>query len=151
MAEYLSEELVMIGLKPTDKQNVCELMVDQLVAKGKLDEKRKQALVDKLLEREALSSTGIGDGVAIPHASGESIEDMLVAVAQIPDGIDFDSLDGEPVHLVFMIIGSDRSPRTHLQLLAMIVRVCKNKELVKKLIDSKSQQEAFELIASAAG
>ena len=97
MAEYLSVEMVMTGLAPVDKRSVCEAMVDHIVAMGQISADRRDPLVEKLMEREELSSTGIGGGVAIPHASGEAIDSMLVAVAQIPDGVEFEALDHNPV------------------------------------------------------
>lgn len=143
ITEYLTNDLVLTGIKPTDKKDVCEIMVDMLIEKGKIGSDRKEILMEKILEREELSSTGIGQGVAIPHASGEDIESMLVAVGQIPEGVDYDSIDGAPVNLVFMIIGSQRSAREHLQLLAAIVRACKNHDLVEKLLGSVSADEMY--------
>ncbi len=143
ITEYLTSDLVLTGMKPEDKKDVCEIMVDMLIEKGKLSGDRKKILIEKLMEREALSSTGIGQGVAIPHASGENIENMLVAVGQVPGGVDYESIDGAPVNLVFMIIGSERSAREHLQLLAAIVRACKNHGLVEKLLNSESADEMY--------
>ncbi|VAX24612.1 hypothetical protein MNBD_NITROSPINAE02-2008 [hydrothermal vent metagenome] len=143
ITEYLTSDLVQTGIKPKDKKHVCEIMVDMLIEKGKISADRKQILMEKLLEREALSSTGIGQGVAIPHASGENIDNMLVAVGQVPEGVEFESIDGAPVNLVFMIIGSERSAREHLQLLAAIVRACKNHCLVEKLLVSASANEVY--------
>lgn len=144
--DFLSKDLVLVGLKPKDKGQVCEMMVDLLIEKGKISADRRKILLEKLLEREQLSSTGIGSGVAIPHASGENVDDVLVAVAQVPDGVDFDSIDAEPVKIVFLIIGSDRSARKHLQLLASIVRALKNKELVDHLLNATYPQEVYDFI-----
>ncbi len=146
ICDYLTEDLAMVGMSCDDKAQVCEQMVDHLIEAGRIEPSRRDALVTKLLEREALSSTGIGGHVAIPHASGEKIDDMLIVLGQIPDGVEYDALDGEPVNLVFMIIGSERSPRTHLRLLAAIVRVCKQVDTVEQLINSKSRAEAYQLI-----
>lgn len=148
ITDYFSEDLVAVGLKPADKHEMCEKMVALLIDKGKISEDRRSILLEKLMEREALSSTGIGGGVAIPHASGENIDNTLVAVGQAPEGVDFDAIDDAPVKLVFMIVGSDRSPREHLQLLASIVRILKNKELVNKLLMTGSAKEVFDLIDS---
>jgi len=122
-------------------------MVDHLIDKGRIAPDRRQILLDKLLEREALSSTGIGGGVAIPHASGENIDDMIVTVGQIPEGIDYQSIDEKPVYLVFMIVGSERVPRVHLQLLATIVRACKNNVFIESLIAAKTPDQAYRIIA----
>jgi mannitol/fructose-specific phosphotransferase system IIA component (Ntr-type) len=151
MTEYLSEEMVMVGLEPEGKTDILEQMVDRLVEKGRLPADRRDPLVKKLLDREELSSTGIGGGVAIPHASGEAIDKMIVAVAQIPGGVEFDSLDNKPAQIIFMIIGSDQSPRTHLQLLAMIVRVCKRRDLVEGMIKADSAAAIYKLACASEG
>lgn len=148
ITEFLSEEMVLIGIKPESKTNLCEIVVDHLISRSVISKGRRQILIDKIMERESLSSTGIGDGVAIPHASGESIDKMIVAIAQIPDGMDFASIDDKPVNLVFMIIGSERVPRVHLRLLATIVRACKNRELVKSLKEADESKKVFDLIVS---
>jgi len=145
LSDYLTEELTLVGMEATDKREVCEKMVAHLVEKSALAPERQEALVQKLMEREALSSTGVGGSVGIPHASGEDIDTMLVVMGQFPAGVEFDALDDEPVQLVFMIIGSERSPRSHLQLLAMIVRICKNRELVEKLIAASDSATAYHL------
>jgi len=147
ITDFFTEDLVLAGLKPVDKSQACEMMVDHLIEKGRIAQDRRKILLDKLMEREALSSTGIGGGVAIPHASGENIDNMLVAVGQIPEGVDYDAIDDEPVRIIFMIIGSERLPRVHLQLLAMIVRACKNHDLVESLIKASSAKEIYNLIA----
>ena len=146
ITDYLTEDLIFIGIEPTDKPNLCAIIVDFLISRGKIPRGRREILIDKLLERESLSSTGVGGGVAIPHASGENIEKMIVAVGQAPGGVEYDAIDDEPVNLVFMIVGSERVPRVHLQLLATIVRACKSKELVAGLNNAKGPKEAYDLI-----
>jgi len=146
ITDFISGDLALTGMTAPDKEEALALMVDLLIEKGKLLKDRKKILLEKLMEREALSSTGIGGGVAIPHASGENIENMLVVIGQVPDGTEFDSIDGEPVRLIFMIIGSERSARAHLQLLAAIVRALKNKELVKNLLLADSGNKVYNLL-----
>ena len=146
ITEYLSEGLVLAGADPKDKSDLCEVMVDNLISNSTIKQSRRKIVLEKLMERESLSSTGVGDGIAIPHASGEDIEKMIVSVAQVPDGVDFDSIDNEPVKLAFMIIGSERVPHVHLRLLATIVRACKNKELVNSLMDAKDAETIYQRI-----
>ncbi len=148
ITEYLSEDMILTGIKPTDKTHLCEIFVDHLISKSTIALDRRQILIDKLMERESLSSTGIGGGVAIPHASGENIDNMIVGVGQIPDGVDYGAIDDKPVNLVFIIIGSERVPRVHLQLLATIVHACKNKQLVESLKQASSSKQVYGLIAA---
>lgn len=145
--EYLSKDMILTGITTDDKAGLCGLIVDHLISRKIITKDRRKILIDKIMERESMSSTGIGGGVAIPHASGEDIDNMIVIIAQIPDGVEFDSIDDAPVDLVFMIIGSERVPRTHLQLLATIVRACKNIELVGSLKKAADASEMYELIA----
>lgn len=147
LTEFVSEELIFTALVADDKEGLIGAMVDRVIEAGRLPADRRAPLVEKLMEREALSTTGIGGGVAIPHASGEAIDSMLVAVGQIPGGVAYEALDDAPVKLVFMIIGSERSPRTHLQLLARLVRICKNRPLVERLEQAATAAEAMALIA----
>jgi len=125
------------------------LMVDRIVAAGAIGADRRDPLIAKLTERERLSSTGIGGHVGIPHASGENIGDMIVAVGVLPDGVAFDAIDGEPVRLVFLIVGSERAPRIHLQLLAAIVRFCKNRQVAEKLMAADDPADAYAVIVGA--
>ncbi len=145
VTDFIGEELIFTGLVAEGKASLIGQMVDKVIAAGRLTPERRDPLVDKLMEREALSTTGIGGGVAIPHASGEAIDEMMVVVGQVPDGVDYDAIDGAPVKLLFMIIGSERSPRTHLQLLAAIVRVCKNRPLVEGLETAATPADAMAL------
>lgn len=146
IADFISGNLVVTGMKTGEKLETLQTMVELLIKKGKLPENRRTILLDKLMERETLSSTGIGGGVAIPHASGENIENMVVVIGQAPEGVEFDAIDGEPVKLIFMIVGSERSARAHLQLLAAIVRILKNGQLVENLLSAKSGDEVFNLL-----
>lgn len=143
LVDFISEDLVVTGLLPENKKDICEKLLSLLMEKGKIDESRRSVLLEKLMEREELSSTGIGGGVGIPHAGGEAIDKIALAIGQVPSGVDFNSIDGEPVKLVFLIIGSEGSAKDHLRLLASIVRTCKNKELLKKLSTASSPKELY--------
>lgn len=147
IAEYLSEDLVIAGIPPCSKEEALGSLVDRLITTGRLNADRREILLAKLMERENLSSTGIGGGVGIPHASGESVDDMILAVGQSPEGVEFDSLDGQPVKVIFMIVGSERAPRTHLQMLAMIVRLCKTHDLIKSIAAAGSASEIFAILS----
>jgi PTS system fructose-specific IIC component len=147
ITDYFSEDLVIVGIPPCSKTEALGAMVDHLITAGRLNADRREILLAKLMEREALSSTGIGGSVAIPHASGESVDDMIVAVGQSPEGVEYDSLDGQPAKVIFLIVGSERAPRTHLQMLAMIVRICKDAGLIKSIAAAGSAGEVFGLLS----
>ena len=101
-----------------------------------------------LLEREQLQSTGIGDGVAIPHSALEHAEAQAGALLLFPKGIDFDAIDGKPVHIVFGVVGPKRATGEHLRTLARISRLLRDEGTRKQLANAESSKFAFELIES---
>jgi len=101
-----------------------------------------------LLEREQLQSTGIGDGVAIPHSALEHAEAQAGALLLFPRGIDFDAIDGQPVHIVFGVVGPKRATGEHLRTLARISRLLRDEGTRKQLANADSAATAFQLIES---
>jgi nitrogen PTS system EIIA component len=102
-----------------------------------------------LSEREALQSTGIGDGVAIPHGALESLTRQLAAVLVCPDGVPFDAIDGRPVRILFAVVGPKRATGEHLKTLARISRLLRDPGFREKLLSTADRLEAFDLIRSA--
>jgi PTS system nitrogen regulatory IIA component len=105
-----------------------------------------EALVRVLLERESLGSTGIGDGVAIPHGKLSFISNMVVAFGRSSRGVDFQSLDAKPVYLFFLLVTPDNKPGDHLKALARISRILKNPVLRENLKRTSDRQELKRLI-----
>lgn len=147
ITDYLSEDLIITDMPTCAKQEALGALVDHLITTGRITPDRREILLGKIMERENLSSTGIGGGVAIPHTSGENVENMIVAVGQSPQGVEFESLDGELVNVIFLIVGSERAPRTHLQILATIVRLCKTDNLIKSIATAKNAREIFGILS----
>lgn len=102
-----------------------------------------------LSEREALQSTGIGDGVAIPHGALESLTHQLAAVLICPDGVPFDAIDGRPVRILFAVVGPKRATGEHLKTLARISRLLRDPAFREKLLSTADRAEAYDLIRSA--
>ena len=98
-------------------------------------------LLDAIMERENIMSTGIGLGIAIPHAKIPSVEDFVVAFGKSPEGIEFNSLDGKPVQFMVMIAGPDNQQERYLQLLARITLKLKDSGVRRKLTEAKSVEE----------
>jgi PTS system fructose-specific IIC component len=144
--EYIRPECVLLNLKADTKLKVFEELASSLVTSGLLDGAGAELLVRKLEEREKLSTTGVGEGVAIPHASLEGFNETVIVIGCLPNGVDFASVDNAPVKVVFMIIGSQSVPRLHIQILARIVRLCRNKELMNKLQSVSTPQEVMDAI-----
>jgi PTS system nitrogen regulatory IIA component len=101
-----------------------------------------------LLEREQLQSTGIGEGVAIPHSALEHAEAQAAALLLFPQGIDFDAIDGQPVHIVFGVVGPKRATGEHLRTLARISRLLRDEGTRKQLVNAETSKSAYALIES---
>lgn len=122
-----------------------EELVSVLVEHGRL--KRKEKPVQVLLERERLGSTGIGDGIAIPHGKLKDIKSMICAFGRTREGIDFQSIDEKPSHLFFLLFAPQESAGEHLQALARLSRILKDGQLRKRLMEAASDKEIYRLIA----
>lgn len=144
LSELFQEENIIPELKAKDKKGVLEEMVGVLVKhEPHLD---KNALVHVLLERERLGSTGIGDGVAIPHGKASEVSQPRIAFGRSRKGLDFESMDGEPTHLFFLLVAPENSASIHLQALARIAKILKNSAFRKDLLEAPGRQELYRKI-----
>lgn len=145
ITDFLSKNYIKIGLEGTTKKEVLEEMVDILVKAGKVGDKDK--VVKALLERENLGTTGIGQGIAMPHAKIEELSDeVLVALGISKKGISFSSLDGELVYIVFLFLSSEKSTNIHLKILAQASQLLKDKYFREPLSKCNTKEEAIDLI-----
>jgi len=142
--DFLSQKAVTIDLKSTDKQGVVGELVELLIDAKEI--KDKDSLIKSLLEREALGSTGIGQGIAIPHAKSGSVRKLVAAFGLSKTGINFDALDGEPVYICFLLVAPLDSAGPHLKALARISRLLKEKRLRSSLRKANSEKEILEII-----
>ncbi len=106
----------------------------------------QDGVLEVLVERERLGSTGIGDGVAIPHGKLADIDNLLLSFGRSRAGVDFDSLDGKPAHLFFLVVAPDRSAGVHLKALARISRLLKSHVVRKELLEAKDAAGIFAII-----
>jgi len=146
LADYLSKDLVCMNLKPQDRDEAIRALLQVLVA-GKA---MPAGLLDKalaaVLTREKLGSTAIGRGVAVPHARVEELDQVLVAFGYSAAGVRFSSLDGEPVHQVFLVIAPKGRADEYLDLMERITRLVQNSDFRRFLSRVKSDTEVLELI-----
>jgi PTS system nitrogen regulatory IIA component len=105
------------------------------------------AMVDVLLEREKLGSTGIGDGIAIPHGKLKGLDRLVISFGRSRRGIDFDAIDGKPVHIFFLLMAPESSTGQHLKALAKISRMLKDPEFRNGLLEATSAEEIYRKIA----
>ena len=104
-------------------------------------------MVNTLLDREKLGSTGIGDGIAIPHGKLADLDELIVTFGRSKEGVDFDSMDGKPANLFFLLLAPENTTGLHLKALAKISKMLKDNAFRKKLIEAKSKDELYLIIA----
>ena len=141
----LSDGLIIPDLESRERDPALEEIVRQLKAADKVD--RDRDLYDKLIQREKLGSTAIGDGIAIPHCKLKGIEGPILALAVSRKGVSFEALDGKPTHIFFLLVAPPENPGQSLHLLAAIASlVRKAGSLQKRILGAKNPAKVLEII-----
>jgi PTS system nitrogen regulatory IIA component len=141
--DVLPKEAVLVDLKAIDKKGVLEELV---VPIAKIAGINHEELVKVLMERERLGSTGIGEGIGIPHGKIRGLESLILGFGRSRKGVDFDSMDGLPAHIFFLLITPENSTGLHLKLLARISRILKNDPFKEKLLQATNRDEIYSII-----
>ena len=144
--EILDKGAVITDLKAQDKEGAISELVDLLVSSGSVKKDDRAEIIKKLKERESLGSTGIGKGVAIPHAKVPRVKKMIAAFGVSRKGLDFKSLDGDNTHIFFLLIAPGETPGPHLKALAKISRMLDDKFVRDRLRSAKNSQEVLKTI-----
>jgi len=151
VTELLSEDRVAVrspeGPK-LDKPGALSLLSELLARGTGVDKARIEAA---LTEREALQSTGIGEGVAIPHEKLTEIESQCAALLIVPAGLPFDAIDGHDVNLIFGVVGPRKALVEHLKVLARVSKLLRNRPLREKLLSAPTAKVAYDLLAAEEG
>lgn len=144
IVDILNKDCIIPELRSRTKKEVLEELTGALVnCKANLN---KEALVEVLLERERLGSTGIGDGIAIPHGKIQDLDELILSFGRSSQGIEFDSMDGRPTHLFFLLIAPENSAGIHLRALAKISRLLKSAHFRQRLLAAGTIEEIFQVI-----
>lgn len=146
ITELLKKDTIILDLKATSKAEVIDELVNKLDSAGRLN--NKEDYKKAILKRESEFSTGIGDGIAIPHAKTAAVKTPALAFGRSVDGIDYDSLDGNPANIFFMIAASEGANSTHLETLSRLSTMLMNPDFKAKLLEAKSEDEILNLVDS---
>lgn len=150
LSDCLHPASVLIAPAAPDKWALIERLADALVASGSLPAARHAEAVKALFAREKCVSTGMEHGIAIPHAALDDLPGMMVALALLPDGTDFDSQDGKPAQIVVAVLVPRKERLLHLQALAEVARRLGNPSFKEKLLQCRDGREAVALWAQPA-
>ncbi len=144
LANVINEGTVKVNVSDVDKWTLIEDLVDLIVAGGKASD--REALLAAVVEREQQGSTGLGHGIAIPHARAEGVDGVVGALAVSAGGIDFDSADGEPCHLIFLIVAPPKESTKYLKTLSAITFIGKSESRTARLLAASTPGEVVSIL-----
>jgi len=142
--EALNKDAIIDDLKAKDKKGILEELVSPLVETTGIDQ---EILVKVLIERERLGSTGIGGGVGIPHGKLDDLKSITLGVGISRRGVDFESMDGKPTHIFFLLLTPENSTGLHLKLLARVSRLLKKGPFKESLLQALDRDEIYHAIS----
>ena len=146
LTELLSIERIKIPLESQNKDDLLRELVDVAAGPGAPD---RDDLLRAVREREAVLSTGIGHGVAIPHGKSSAVNDLRMAAGRSAGPVDFDALDGEPVSLFFLLVGPESAAGPHIKALSRISRLVRKDEVREKLVKARNAAEFLDALREA--
>lgn len=141
--DFLDPKNINTELKATDKKGVLEELTLPVSDITRIEHKE---LVRVLIEREHLGSTGIGNGIGIPHGKLKNLPSLILGVGLSRKGVNFDAMDGKPTHIFFLLLTPDNSTDLHLKLLARISKILKDTSFKDKILNSSDKNEVIRLI-----
>lgn len=146
ISELLQDSFIELQMDASDKTMAIDQLSGMLWESGKVTDHKH--FVNAVLEREKLGSTAIGAGIAIPHARANTVNEVSIAFARSGTGIDFNSADGDPVHLIFLLAAPVESGSLYLKLLARISRLLRYQDLIDDLKKATTKEEVIKIIAA---
>jgi len=146
ISELLTEKLIKVNLGSREKEEVFEELIELLVKERRVSD--RLAAREAILERERKQSTGIGRGVAVPHGKSSTIPELTAALGISKEGIEYDSLDGEPVYVVFLLLAEENKPGPHVAALAQIASLFKVPGFIERLVAAETAHEIHDIIVS---
>jgi mannitol/fructose-specific phosphotransferase system IIA component (Ntr-type) len=146
LAKLISADQIILDMKAVGHWPAITELVDHLVETGRLPEAHREEILDALKVREALVSTGIGSGVAIPHAFSDELEEVIAVFGKSKAGIDFEALDNAPVHFIILFIVPRKDYHLHLRTLAAIAKMFTNIEIRRQLGLAESRDEILAIL-----
>ncbi len=144
LTDYLTTKNIKIGLSGRKKEDIIEYLLD--IAESVSPKLNRVEALEGLMRREKVGSTGVGKGVAIPHAGIKSCSRILPVIALSEEGLNYESLDGDPVRLFFMIIYPENQIKMQLKFLARVSRLLRNDSLRQSLMESSSPEEIMDIL-----
>ena len=146
LSQLLSEQAILLELKGIDKWNLISKLTDVLVESRQVSAGVRDHVHDALVAREESMSTGMENGIAIPHCSVDMINETVVSLGISREGVNFDSIDGKPTHLIILLVTPKNKTKMHIKTLAEIAKLLNHESSRKKLLDASSPADTLRII-----
>ena len=149
LSEILNTDEIKVNLEAEDKMEAIEELIDLLISEHEVSLRDRDNILEVVFQRESSVSTGVGGGIAIPHGTVDCIDEIVGAVGISANGIDFDSIDGEPVYIIILLLVSKKQVSKHIKTLAQIARIFNQDEIRKSIRSAGSSEKVFSIIENA--
>lgn len=146
LTELLSPDRIVLPLPAGDRHSVIAALTERLAERSGA---RQDLILAAVLERESVLSTGIGFGVAIPHARSAAVQELTMVAGVCPSAVAFDAIDGEPVRLVFLIVGPESSAGLHVRILSRIARLVRRDSVRRQLLEATTADAFYHVLRDA--
>ncbi len=143
VSDLLKPEFIISDIKGLSKEDVINELIDLFTNDSRVEDIEKVRAA--VLDREKIMSTGVGKGFAIPHGKTNAVKEIIGAFGKITEGIDYESLDGNPVQLIFLLVGKDNLISTHIKLLSRISRLMNKDDFRHRLVEAKTKDDIIRL------
>ncbi len=143
LTKYLPVSQIAPELEAKDKKGAIELLLKLMIEKGLIPAEKEAEVFQAVLEREALTSTGLGYGLALPHVRTEATARIVLVFARSRKGVDFEALDGNTVHFLFLVLAPARCVDEYLKVISLISSLMKNESVRRRLLSAKNAEEIF--------
>lgn len=145
------EKNIVDDLQAEEKRAVMEEMMDAAIERGLCPKSRRKVILEGLLERERLGSTGLGHGVAVPHVKIDGLQNRISILARSKRGVDFNAVDGEPVSIFFLLVSSKKDADEHLSVLQWISRLARHQDFGSFVRNAKDSKEIHSIVKEFGG
>ena len=149
LTDFVVPDAIIPDMNATSKEDAIRAMIDSLKAVGSIQPDAAESILSAVLKREELGSTGIGNGVAVPHTKHPSVDHLIATVAIAKEGVDFASLDGDDVYILFLLVSPPDRPGDHLRGLENISRHLRNQNFCNFLKQASTREQVIDLLDEA--
>jgi len=144
LVDVLQPQFIKIPLEKNTKEEVIRELISVLKVHHQVED--EEAIFQAVLEREKIMTTGVGNGVAIPHSKHSSCKFFAIALGVHPGGVDFQAIDKQPARIIFLLIGPEENPGTHIRLLSRISRIISREKVREQILNSHSAEEIYNIL-----